>query len=105
MAFEGGDRVGVALHAGAQPDLVCIDTGCNRIVLVDLNDIDDYEEEPENSFLRTTQAEARLVIVGRGRVGNNAVLSRCLRIVRQGRVICTSSNSSTTRRNFAGSTP
>ena len=39
-----------------------------------LNDIDDYEEEPPHSFLRTAQAGANLVIVGRGHVGNNAVL-------------------------------
>ena len=76
MAFKewvGGQGVGVALQAG-RPDLVCVDTGCNRIVLVDLNDIVNYLEEPENSFLRTAQAGANLVIVGRGRVGNNAVL-------------------------------
>ena len=33
-----------------------------------------YRLEPENSFLATAQAGANLVIVGRGRVGNNAVL-------------------------------
>ena len=63
--------MGVALHAGVRPDLVCIDTGCNQIILVDLNDIDDYEEEPENSYLLTAQADARLVIKGRGLIGEN----------------------------------
>ena len=77
MAFEewvGEHRVGVAMQAGERPDLVCINTGCNRIVLVDLNDIYDYQEETSNSFLRTVQAGANLVIVGRGHVENNAVL-------------------------------
>ena len=43
-------------------------------ILVDLNDIDDYEEEPPNSFMCTVQAGANLVIIGRGRIGNNSVL-------------------------------
>ena len=59
---------------GPRPDLVCMDSGCNRIILVDLNDLTNYRLEPENSFLATAQAGANLVIVGRGRVGNNAVL-------------------------------
>ena len=76
MAFEefvGGERVGVALHAGARPNLVCIDTGCNRIILIDNNDIDDYREVID-AFLRNAQSEARLVIEGHGRIGESAVL-------------------------------
>ena len=36
MAYEewvGGRRVGTAIQAGVRPDLVCMDSGCNRIVL------------------------------------------------------------------------
>jgi len=28
-----GKRVGIALQAAAAPDLVCIDSGCNRLIL------------------------------------------------------------------------
>ena len=62
------------MQAGPRPDLVCMDSWCNRIILVDLNDLTNYRLEPENSFLATAQAGANLVIVGRGRVGNNAAL-------------------------------
>ena len=34
--FEGGQRVGMAMHAGAPPDLVCIYTNCNRVILIDM---------------------------------------------------------------------
>ena len=76
MAFEefvSGHRVGVVLHAGARPNLVCIDTGCNRIILIDNHDIDDYKVAID-AFLRTVQAEALLVREGHGRIGENAVL-------------------------------
>ena len=61
----GGDRVARALHAGAQLDLVCIDSGCNRVILVDADGVDEYVTAT-NKFLRTAQADARLKIQGRG---------------------------------------
>ena len=42
--------------------------------MVDLHDIDDYQVEPEDLLLLTAQADAILVIEGRGRIGRNNVL-------------------------------
>ena len=68
-----GERVGVALQAAAVPDLVCVDSGCNRVILVEADDIMEYVEAI-NSFLRTAQAVARLQIAGRGRIGVTSVM-------------------------------
>ena len=67
-----GERVGLAFQAAAAPELVCVDSGCNRLILVDATGVDDYAEVL-NSFLRTAQATARLQIAGRGRIGTIAV--------------------------------
>ena len=37
-----GDRIARALHAGASPDLVCIDSECNRVLLFDAEGISEY---------------------------------------------------------------
>ena len=50
--FEGGHRVGMAMHAGASPDLVCEDTGCNRVILIDMDDMVDYQPAID-AYLRT----------------------------------------------------
>ena len=50
-----------------------MDTGCNRIILIDKNDIVDYQDAID-SFLRTAQADAQLVIAGRGKIGDCSVL-------------------------------
>ena len=55
--YVGGQRVGAAMQAGPRPDLVCMDSGCNRIILVDLNDMTNYRLEPENSFLPQPKLE------------------------------------------------
>ena len=68
-----GERVGVALQAAVAPDLVCVDSGCNRVILVEADDIMEYVEAI-NSFLRTAQAVARLQIAGRGRIGVTSVM-------------------------------
>ena len=68
-----GERVGVALQAAAAPDLVCVDSGCNRVILVEADDIMEYVAAI-NSFLRTAQAVARLQIAGRGRIGVTSVM-------------------------------
>ena len=64
-----GDRVARALHAGAQLDLVCIDSGCNRVILVDASEIAEYIAAI-NSFMRTAQAAAKLTIEGRKKNGS-----------------------------------
>ena len=53
----GGDRVARVLHAGAQLGLVCIYSGCNRVILVDADEVDEYVTAT-NKFLRTAQADA-----------------------------------------------
>ena len=68
-----GDRVARALHAGAQLDLVCIDSGCNRVILVDADEVDEYVTTT-NKFLRTAQADARLKMEGRGNIGDCPIL-------------------------------
>ena len=71
--FEGGHRVGMAMHAGASPDLVCEDTGCNRVILIDMDDMVDYQPAI-NAYLRTAQSQAQLTIAGRGMIGECSVL-------------------------------
>ena len=68
-----GEKVGLAFQAAAAPELVCLDSGCNRLILVDATGVDDYAAVL-NSFLRTAQATARLQIAGRGRIGKIAVM-------------------------------
>ena len=33
--LEGGRKVGMTLHTGASSGIVCIDTGGNRVILID----------------------------------------------------------------------
>ena len=68
-----GDRVARALQTGAALDLVGIDSGCNRVILLDADVISEYIAAIK-SFLRTAQAEARLKIEGRGKIGDCSVL-------------------------------
>ena len=66
-------RVRLASQAAAALELVCIDSGCNRLILMDAEGVDDHAAAL-NSYLRTAQATARLQIVGRGRIGTSAVM-------------------------------
>ena len=59
-----GERVGRTFQAAAAPELVCLDSGCNRLILVDATGVDDYAAVL-NSYLRTAQATARFQIVDR----------------------------------------
>ena len=68
-----GDRVSQALHAGASLDLVCMDSGCNRVILIDADGISEYVAAIR-SFLRTAQAAARFEIAGQGKIGECPVL-------------------------------
>ena len=68
-----GDRVARALHAGAAHDMVCMDSGCNRVILIDAAEISEYTAAIR-SFLRTAQVDARLKIEGRGKIGDCKIL-------------------------------
>ena len=68
-----GDRVARALHAGAAHDMVCMDSGCNRVILIDASEISEYTTAIR-SFLRTAQVDARLKIEGRGKIGDCKIL-------------------------------
>ena len=68
-----GDRVARALHARVSLDLVCMDSGCNRVILIDADKISEYTAAIR-SFLRTAQADARLKIEGRGKIGDCKIL-------------------------------
>ena len=63
----------VSVLADVAPELVCIDSGCNKLTLIESNGVEGYAEAL-NSFLRTAQAAARLQIAGRGRIGVLAVM-------------------------------
>ena len=76
MVFEElelGSRVGVAMHAGAPPDMVCIDTGCNRVILIEGEYIEKYKGA-QNAVLKTATYGAHMRIAGRGSIGESSVL-------------------------------
>ena len=37
-----GEKVGLAFQAAAAPELVCLDSGCNRLILIDATGVDDF---------------------------------------------------------------
>ena len=51
----------------------CVDTGCNRVIMIDLTNIVDYQPAID-AYLRTAQAQAQLAIAGRGIIGECSVL-------------------------------
>ena len=57
------DGVAQAFAAGVSADLVCIDSGSNRLVLIAKDDITDYREV-NNRTLGTVDSKAVLTIKG-----------------------------------------
>ena len=49
--------------------LVCVDAGCNRLVLIDSSDMEYYLPAAAGSSLRTAQSGNHLVILGRVTIG------------------------------------
>ena len=66
--YEGDRRISIAFLAGAGNDWICIDSGCNRLILIDPNGIL-YYVGISNGYLRTAQNDGRLTIMGRGVIG------------------------------------
>jgi len=40
--YLDGERIGLALHANMKADMVCIDSGSNRLVLISCEDVTEY---------------------------------------------------------------
>ena len=58
-----GQRVDVAFNAVQMNDeLVCVDAGCNRLVLIESSDMEYYLPAAAGSSLRTAQSGNHLVI-------------------------------------------
>ena len=66
--YLDGVKVDLALHANMPSDMVCIDSGCNRLVLIQLDDITEYQVAI-NRTLGTVDASAILIVAGTGKLG------------------------------------
>ena len=51
-----GNKVAQAMHVESALELVCVDSGCNRVILVSADGVA-YYRRATKSFLRTAQVE------------------------------------------------
>ncbi len=69
-----GELVGPAFAAIVGPDLICVDTGCNKIILIDKpedqNGLTTYALQ-ERCYIVTATADGRLVIAAQGIFDND----------------------------------
>ena len=67
--FLDGVKVELAMRANMQADMVCIDSGLNRLVLIDNEGIINYTLTPGRTLGTINSADA-LEVVGVGKFGN-----------------------------------
>jgi hypothetical protein len=70
-----GKRVDAAFATVAGSELVCVDSGCNKIILMDVpedqNGLTTYVQSEEDNYLVTAAANGRLDIAGQGVFNND----------------------------------
>jgi len=66
--YLDGERIGLALHANMKADMVCIDSGSNRLVLISCEDVTEYVPV-HGRTLGTINSADSLKVEGIGKLG------------------------------------